>query len=350
MDKTKSSALKGMAVLMVIVSHFPKILVLPGMLNNMLSPLGYHGVAIFLLLSGYGCNKSIQNKSIINFCTRRVLSIVPELVIVTLVSICFEFLINGTHYSIVQITLNALGIRSDILELTWYILFQYVCYIGLCIMMIIPFLKKRPVMFALLFALIVFLICLLPAESIRSITIYWGINFASFSAGILLAEENTGLHKLISNLKTTFFSLIPLVIWGGFFGLIYFVLGNPNEILLRNMLKGLLSCWFAISVYSIFTHISVKPVENILANVGKYSYELYLTHGVFVFIIPSFFKYGYVMIIPFFIIIFISSMALKKMRNLFGKRKYILQGVEGSKSDVDAGNHLSEWANQREVL
>lgn len=62
MDKSKSNALKGIAVLMVIVSHLPKILVLPGVLNSVLSPLGYHGVAIFLLLSGYGCFISIKKK------------------------------------------------------------------------------------------------------------------------------------------------------------------------------------------------------------------------------------------------------------------------------------------------
>ena len=105
MNRTKSNVLKGIAVMMVIVSHFPKIFVLPGMLGNMLSPLGYHGVALFLLISGFGCYKSIQNKSIIEFVIRRILSIVPELVIITLVSICLGLFINGTHYHIMQITL-----------------------------------------------------------------------------------------------------------------------------------------------------------------------------------------------------------------------------------------------------
>ena len=215
MSITKSNVLKGIAVLMVIVSHFPKIFILPGILRNLLSPLGYHGVAIFLLLSGFGCYKSIQNKSIIDFINRRILNIVPELVIVTLVSICLGFFINGTHYSAMQILLNALGIKSDILELTWYILFQYVCYFGLCLMMVIPFMKNRPEIFALLFAFIVFFICLLPNEIIRRNTIYWGINFASFSAGILLADENSRLHKLLNSIKSTTLSFTPLIIWGG---------------------------------------------------------------------------------------------------------------------------------------
>lgn len=311
MDKSKSNALKGIVVLMVIVSHLPKILVLPGVLNSVLSPLGYHGVAIFLLLSGYGCFISIKKKTITEFLKRRIINIIPELFVITVIAVLLGHTINGTQYNIFQVILNGIGVRSDILKLTWYILFQYMCYYGLCSMMYCSKLSQNIVAFAIAFAVLIFIICLVPVGIIRDNTTYWGINFASFSAGIILATYKNKM-QLLPKISERWMASIPLIVWALGFVFVYYVLGNPEELVLRNLSKGLLACWFAISIFYLFKSISCKRIENILAIVGEYSYELYLIHGIFVFVIPSFFSFGNFMLIPFLGLTFVLAIVLKK--------------------------------------
>lgn len=48
-SKNASNSLKGIAILMIFLSHIPQAISIPWHFEKLLAPMGYHGVAIFPL-------------------------------------------------------------------------------------------------------------------------------------------------------------------------------------------------------------------------------------------------------------------------------------------------------------
>lgn len=60
---------------MVFASHIPQVANIPTGIANLLAPMGYHGVAIFLFLSGYGCYISLEKIRILLSSSKRELEL-----------------------------------------------------------------------------------------------------------------------------------------------------------------------------------------------------------------------------------------------------------------------------------
>ena len=91
LSKKMTLQLKGIAILMVFASHIPQVANLPTGVANLLAPMGYHGVAIFLFLSGYGCYISLEkNQDIAKFIEKRARAILPSLIVATVIAAIVE--------------------------------------------------------------------------------------------------------------------------------------------------------------------------------------------------------------------------------------------------------------------
>lgn len=244
-------------MLMVFASHIPQAISIPNSIGSLLAPMGYHGVAIFLFLSGYGCYISLEKNTCIGkFVANRLKNILPPFIMLTVVASIIGCIANDTTYSLIEIALNSVGLSHSILQLTWYILFQYICYIAICVA--VKFFKREYRAVAMMFfALITY---------VFSVTIHianlWGLNFASFFIGVCVALYRKKIQSFVcthTKVTLTMFTITLSVLWLGLFYLTYFVLHNPSDVVLRNLLKESIAAVFILALCSFTTsHISFK--------------------------------------------------------------------------------------------
>lgn len=112
-----STILRGIAILLVIFQH------IGGSLGtNLLTPLGGTGVAIFLVLSGFGLNESFKKKGLDYYWRNRIIRVfIPYFILISIIS-CFS-----ENFNIRTYLLDIFGIKTSY----WYIAFllkQYILY------------------------------------------------------------------------------------------------------------------------------------------------------------------------------------------------------------------------------
>lgn len=80
-----SNLLRGIAILLVVLQH------VSGQLETNIFTPGGTGVAIFLLLSGFGLNESFKKKGFMSFWENRVCKVfIPYFLLITILSIVSE--------------------------------------------------------------------------------------------------------------------------------------------------------------------------------------------------------------------------------------------------------------------
>lgn len=136
-------------------------------------------------------------------------------------------------------------------------------------------------------------VALAIAIYILSVTVHganlWGLNYASYSIGMWVALYRKKILKFIntcSGYKMLCIFAEFLFLWMGLFGAIYFFLHNPTELVLRNILKGTISGAFIFALCSLIGLVNQKTCR-LLEYIGTIAYEVYLIHGIFVFVIPT---------------------------------------------------------------
>ena len=273
---------------MIFLSHIPQAISIPWHFGKLLAPMGYHGVSIFLFLSGYGCYLSLKNKSVKAFCVKRLKNIIPPLVIVTIVASLADLTVNHVSHSFIEILLNSIGISHSILHLTWYIQLQYICYIAVVLGSYCKS-DKYKVLLMISFGVAIYFISVICDE-----TNLWGLNFASFSMGVCIAIYDRELQSYLGTFSVRKATVLAMMIWLGLLFFTYVILHNPSGYMLRNALKGSIAAFFILMICGI---VAMKPdsgftekwLKYILAftgsagleKIGAISYELYLCHGVF---------------------------------------------------------------------
>lgn len=115
LSREYTNCLKGIAILLIIIGH------ISGTMGTVIfSPLGGTGVALFLILSGYGINESYKKNGLHKFWKKKVFRV---LLPYSFVFICLA--IYNQNFSPVYWTLNLLGLDTAY----WYIAFIIRCYI-----------------------------------------------------------------------------------------------------------------------------------------------------------------------------------------------------------------------------
>lgn len=166
LNKTNTTAIKGIAILLVIIAHVGH----GGFGIRYFVPLGSFGVAVFLILSGYGLMESYNRNSLIGFWKKRILRLfVPYLIWITGYSL-YLFL-SGK-----QIIINDLRY--------WFVEYIIIWYIAFYIIMKFLPRYKWPLFILLASLLFWFKPCLQAQQSL------------SFIIGILLSCHKEYVNKL----------------------------------------------------------------------------------------------------------------------------------------------------------
>lgn len=246
--------LRGIAILLVIFQHIGG-----NFGTNLLTPLGGTGVAIFLVLSGFGLNESFKKKGLDYYWRNRIIRVfIPYFILISIIS-CFSDNFNLKNY-----LLDIFGIKTSY----WYIAFllkQYILY----------YIATR---FFYQFRLqIIFIISIISIFILPNIEAEQGL---SFLLGVLISEN---YNKVCSNR----FLMRNILIFT-FFCIGTIFLAIKQLPIIREYENHFIYNWVQLFIklpYAIFFILIIHKLpifkSKFLIFTGMISYELYLTHMIF---------------------------------------------------------------------
>lgn len=292
-------------------------------------------VSLFLILSGFGLYISSRNKILPfkEFCLKRIKRVMIPYWIATSLILFLDFIILNRTLSLNNFILTTVGINTSVAlrqldYARWFVTFILLWYI----LFYVFFVKFNNNFSQIIF--VVISIILLP---LNYYLLHFGwYQFVSFPVGCLLAINLDKIKSLCQ--KNNVILLISVV------GIIYVISyklllsnGLINNIITNSIPNILLSYIgdvnsMVMSVSIIFITwniISIKGIKsNILVLLGKYSYEIFLIHGVFLIKYNPAIKNSdnILLILQFailFMFIFLVSFIIYNMHNIFYAKKTI---------------------------
>jgi peptidoglycan/LPS O-acetylase OafA/YrhL len=287
LDRTQSDELKGIAILLVIVGH----LWLHAS-DETVPIFGDYGVAIFLLLSGFGLTASLATRNFEwrEFARRRIKRVMIPYWFTTIIWITADWFVLDRVYSVQDIACAFAGVNFSLAlrkldYARWYITLLLVWYGAFALS--VQFLSRRMVVWTLFgFGFVM--------ASLRLVEVWpFGspLQMFAFPLGALLACHREWLSILLLARKwfLVFLGLcVGIIVTGSF--CLWFLKQTQHPELLRYAVIdsiGLGFCAFCIlCVAALGTR---NYVSAFLCAWGKISYEAFLIHG------PLLIKYNPIM-------------------------------------------------------
>ena len=261
MDKQHTEVIKGIAIMCVVLSHV-------GNANGtrIFAPGGGIGVALFLICSGYGlCESARKGFNLGKFWKRRIINVFLPYALIRVIA----FVVSPSDATtIVELLLDVTCIRPRYV-LGWYLDYLLFCYVVFSVYQLVRrrFGNKAMVLMVAV-AVISFFVSPTELQAEQSM---------SFLTGILLSEYKDS--AILSRLKSR-----PCGVTEAAFlvGAAAFVLKQLRILefsywiyLLQMIYKFGWAVMILTAIWTLMKRFSLKPA----AFIGKYSYEIYLTHG-----------------------------------------------------------------------
>jgi peptidoglycan/LPS O-acetylase OafA/YrhL len=280
MSFSNTERIRGIAILMVILQHTGG-----DFGTRIFTPLGGGGVAVFLILSGYGLSESFKKKGLKDFWKKKIVSILIPWAI--LYSVCFFKITNFNllHY-LGEITLFKTG--------CWYLQYLFLWYI----IFFITHLNQKIYSYRWYIILVSSLLSFFFGGDLQA------EQSLSFPIGLLISE-----YKDSSNNKQYIYLSIILAILSLTLKQIPVIRTSFDNELIFHPIQLILKLSLAIFIILSVQRNKFLMNNKFLSFSGKISFELYLIH---LFFTPRILKniheanlYAY--IILFFICSYIAS-------------------------------------------
>ena len=283
LSRLHTEQLKGLAIFFVVLGHLwvhvskrPASIILSG-----------DAVSMFLILSGFGLTISSEHKklSFANFCTKRIKRVLIPYWVSTLLIISLDYFLLKRTLPIGTIALTIMGInlQSELTNLDyvrWFVTFILVWYV----IFFVAYTQLNTSEF--IFSMLAFALLIIPINYYRFHFILY--QFFSFPAGCICAVY----YKKILRINLTNRKLILLSVCGLFYALLYklcmanvhihdTVFSHIPNILIK-YIQEYNSLLINFSVIILTAILLLKGFSsNFLLFLGKYSYEIFLLHAVF---------------------------------------------------------------------
>lgn len=273
--------LKGLAILVIILSHIGYFLATDHRFLFPLSILAGVGVNLFLFLSGFGLTTSALKKRLTvgQFYKRNLLKLFTPFWLSLLLFLALDFFILKISYSWTFIWQAFIGffptadLYHDLNSPLWYFTLILLYYL----LFPLIFSKKYPPLTAIIFCLVGSALIDYNPLWLSNVKNLYGVHFLAFPLGILMAWlfANKASTKLIIKielwLKTTGrYFLIALLLFIIGYTAYYSGVGQKPAIEQNISL---------ITMSAIVVLFLIKPIEfKLLSWFGLYSYEIYLLH------------------------------------------------------------------------
>ena len=269
-SKEKSNILRAMAIIFVLIGHG-----LQWLTNSNLSVLNWGGgvgVAIFLMLSGYGLTESYLSEGKIDskkFWKKRICTVMIPYWIIMVIQEVLDRILFKRDIGVKETLLSLIGYnaytRLESIDSTmWYITFLMLCYILFFVVFKLPF--KNVIKGIILMSLFV-----LGFVMKVSLTTDWYINYFCFPLGVLISLCGGGLQKNIRKIIVAISLLLFVAISTGYYN---------GKMASENIL--FIYCLFG-GIFFVFGEFYNNFLNVKLLNlIGKSSYAIYLVEGFFV--------------------------------------------------------------------
>ena len=308
-DHVTTEQVRGLAIIMVIIGHV-WVHVAVSRPNVVLSG---DGVALFLFLSGYGIALSLSKKPLLKrFLLRRIDRVMIPYWGVTFVILILDAAILSRTYKLVHISatlfgINVYGIMHHFDYVRWYITFLIFWYVAATLIYrTIDDNRRIVAIFVIGFSVFILNYYVLD---------FGWYQFFAFPIGCLLAEYKSSGDEVLYILRRKSLLIFPLVIIFVSVYVKFYLLAKLSHQLPSILYFGLRDGLGVVIAISTITFINVSNYSSdFLILCGKYSYELFLIHGVFLVKYNPFFHK--VLLVPgfvlYFALILILSMVLQK--------------------------------------
>ena len=335
----KTQELKGLAILMIVLSHIGYFLVDDHRFLWPLSTMAGVGVNLFLFLSGYGLTiSSLKNKlSVWQFYKKRLVKLFIPLWPMLVIFFILDFFVLNLSYSWGYIGKAMFGIitradlYNDINSPLWYLTF----ILGFYLLFPLFFSKKRPWFSAILLYLAAYAVIYFKPPFLDNVLHLYKVHIVAFPLGVLFAWLMTNIRfekvkeklqsiKPIARNLVYYFSILVLL---GFFA--YSVM-HPGigEGARKEELMSIIST-LALTLIFILKKIDFK----FLYIFGIYSYEIYLWHWPILYRYDFLYKYlpAWLSTILYLAIFLALGLGFQKVVASFGNKKVV---VENKKVEV----------------
>lgn len=277
--------LRGIAIFFVVLGHLwvhvskikPQII------------LSGESVSLFLILSGYGLAISTKNFfiSFKEFCIKRIKRVMLPYWLVTIFILFADYLILNRILKFDQLVMTLLGINTKIEVVNLDYVRWFVTYVLLWYLLFyLFFIKFRSRYSSVLLLIVSFIILPLNYYFLK---IIWWNQFFSFPLGCLLAIY---FDKFIDFYRKHNILLIIFSIIGVCYVLFYKILMSYESIysIVTETFPYIFLVYFSEWNSLIISFSSLILIgqflergfySNILMYLGKYSYEIFLLHGIF---------------------------------------------------------------------
>ena len=278
-----TTELKGYSMLAIVFSHVGYFLSANSQFLFPLSIAGGIAVNFFFLLSGFGLTVSmLKNEAgALDFYKRRFMKIIIPLWLTLIAWYILDFFILHISYSVPSIIQSFFGMfsSSDIFHAVnsslWFITPLFFFYL------LFPLVVRRshPYRSALLMGLFAFIFMKLLPHADQGIESLYGVHWASFPLGIMLAQfvskHESKIREWVSGWRRYAFSVLLLAAFA--YLLFHTAVGTPSE------------QWVSLVAVAagIFAFITLPLRSRFVRLVGVYSFEIYLLHW------PLFYRYGF---------------------------------------------------------
>lgn len=275
LTKTCTEQLKGIAIILVVLQHLGTVKFnLP-----LITYAGRWGVAVFLLLSGYGLAQSYLINGIEkDYFKKRFIKIIPAYFIVTFLWICIDTFLLHKFYTWQTICLALIGFDfSRSVDATmWYITFILLWYVIFYIVFIIPINNILKV--ALLFVASFIFMFYSQYNFMTQVSDHFMLHSFTFPLGVCIGLYYSKMISFMKDKATISISIIGILSIFSFLITCFLLIIYPKERIL--FFSNILFAGGCTIFIMLLDYYGIR--SKILLFIGSISYEMYLLEWAFI--------------------------------------------------------------------
>lgn len=303
MTKENTLVYKGIAIIMIVFCHGCAA-IFPFSIARLTTPLGGIGVSVFLFLSGYGLNESAKSKGIEGYWKKKIEKVVyPYLIVFSIYILLMHKFLSLKDIFLLLLTLKD---RSDYYY--WYIGYQFFWYF--CYYISLKFYNQSRKMKYIVLSVGVVL-------SFSMFNTLRAEQSIAFILGVMVSE----FPELKKKLNNNYYNVVLMIL-----GLVMLATKQlsvvRNNVLLLKIVQLLIKTPLALVSIKVGEKVAYCYKFKILKKgfklLGKYSYEIYLTHAIALLAVLGR-KIDLVSISAFFLLTVIGTYLLAKVEKLSRK-------------------------------
>lgn len=329
LDKNNSNKIKGLLSILIVIHHL-SIYIKNTILFKIFMTIGIVAVAAFFFYSGYGLMVNYLKKKnyLDNFFNKRIMKIVIPYII-SIILTFFSYLLTEYKLTFGEI-FNSLFNGDPVVRFSWYVLTIIILYIIFYISA--KFLKdKKRINISIFLGTILYCIV---ATMLLSLNNWWINSCFAFFIGVYWASYRDKYIKILENknkiikyaIIISLISLIMIVIQFLTSGYSIVDIIAHNEIadyIMKKPISVISMNIICVSLLFILLNIlkKVKLNNKVFSFLGNISFEIYLYHGLVMYLLRN--TYGYCRIdYVYAVLVIILSILLAKIMNIVNNNIY----------------------------